>query len=572
MAASNAAEVPERLALLTPSSECFTADEARRLLPFFTNVDRSVVALRNLPEATKGALFSRYSRTAKGVRRLFLDEFLANADAVAQPAPDAGSVQAAEAFYDRVLSDYGDDSVAELGGAHIAFQDISQIAAKAIEDGRIGVSYLEKSTRYVRFDDKVNGAYRYYRDRRILASPLADQFVAGMDALFDAYARSFPLMLDYLQQQHPIADILFDNALTGASVRFCHIQDEDFRKSALYAYNQAVRARACDSLRCFLPLASLTNVGVYANGRAHEYMLTKLYADPLDEVQTLAFAANHELAQVIGPFIKRASSERGEVHQHYLRTVRDAQRRHAQQIPAAQTPGTERKVTLVRYDSDAVDSVVAAILFPYAALSETEIRHYVAGLAAEQKERVIADYLGERTNRRHKPGRAFERPTYFFDLLVNIGEYRDLQRHRICTQMRQQFTTDLGYDINPDVASLPEVKDAYVQAMEQAASLHARLKGDFPAEAQYVVPMGYRVRFTLQMNLREAYHLIELRSGEQGHRDYRRTCQQMYQAIKAVHPALVRGMGFVNLTPDVPMGRLRAEMRRERRRGDAGTR
>lgn len=563
--------IDDRLALLTPSSETFSPDEARLLAPFFTNTDRSVVALRNLPEVTKGALFSRYSRTAKGVRRLFLDEFYGQPDVVMQDsgvltAENDSALRKAEAFYGRVLSDYGDDSVGELGGAHIAFQDISQIAAKAIEDSRIGAAYLEKSTRYVRFDDKVNGRYKYYRDRRILASPLAAEFTACMDGLFDAYARSFPLMTAYLERKHPIDDIVFDNALTGASERYADISDEEFKKSALFAYNQALRARACDSLRCFLPLASLTNVGVYANGRTHEYILTKLYADALDEMNTLAAAANHELEQVIGPFIKRAGNERGLAHQQYLRQRRAAQARWAKAVQPAPTTGPGCKVSLLRYDDDALDSVVAAILFPYSDYAEADLLQTAAGLSNDTKARIVADYVGERQNRRHKPGRAFERASYTFELCLNIGEYRDLQRHRVCTPARQQFSTGIGYDVNPDVAAVPEVRALYEDALARADVLYQRMAGEMPAEAQYAVPMGYRVRYTMQMNLREAFHLIELRSGEQGHRDYRQTAQQMYQAIKAVHPELVQGMTFVNMTPDIAMGRLRAEMRSARRK------
>ena len=573
------------LANLTPSSESFTGEEERSLAPYFTNAHRSVVALRNLPEATKGALFSRYSRSAKGVRRLFLDEFLGQAGAVQPGAGHTGeaesTLQKAAAFYERVLSDYGDDSVGELGGAHIAYQEISQIAAKAVEDSRIGASYLEKSTRYVRFDDKVNGLYRYYRDRRIMASPQVASFVAGMDALFDAYTASFPLMTEYLQAQHPLADTVFENALTGESVRFEDIQDEEFKKSALFAYNQAVRARACDSLRCFLPLASLTNVGVYANGRTHEYMLTKMYADPLEEIQTLAFAANHELDQVIGPFIKRANNERGQAHQEYLRQRREAQRQWASAIaprrdlvslaggPQAWLPPAQErppKVTLLRYDHDALDSVVAAILFPYAEGSEADLLQQVTALPAEQRERIIADYLGQRSNRRHGPGRAFERANYTFELCLNIGEYRDLQRHRICSPQRQQFTTALGYDTNPDVAAVPQIQALYDMAMGCGRMLDLLIAPHLPAQAQYAVPMGYRVRYSVQMSLREVYYLAELRSGEQGHRDYRRTAQDIYRAIAAVHPVLARGMSFINLTPDVPMARLRAEMRSARKR------
>ena len=592
---------------LTPSSEVLSPDETRLVGPFFTNATRSIVALKNLPEVIKGALFSRYSRTTKGVRRLFLDEFLPRRDlGIADPGrePIAASTARAEDFYRRILSDYGDDSVGELGGAHLACQEVSQIAAKAIEHGRIGISYLEKSSRYVPFDDKVNGQYRYYRPRKILESPFGAEYVATMDALFDAYARNLPRLIEHLTQRYPIASLEFENAMTGAVSRYAEIQDDDFLKSAQSAYRQAVRARACDMLRCFLPMATLTNVGVWGNGRALEYLLIRLYADPLDEIQTIARAAHYELEQVIGPFVKRANDDKGKAFQAFLRDARARQSELAQQFLPRRTESasvisrsglrdekhlhrtqvqvsrngqseisrsarndTENKVTLVCYDADALERVVAAILYPASDLPKTQVLDRVRELTDDDKARIIRAYVGERKNRRHKPGRAFEHAAYEFDLLLNIGEYRDLQRHRVVTPERQMFTTAHGYDVNDDIDRVPEIRADYVRCMEQAAALRERLANEMPSEAQYVVPFGFRVRYNIRLNLREAYHLIELRSAPQGHPDYRNTAQAMFRALQAVHPILVEPMKFVDLTPDVPLGRLRAEMRKIRKSG-----
>jgi thymidylate synthase ThyX len=559
-------------ARLTPSSEVLSPDEARRVEPFFTNTTRSIVALRNLPEVIKGALFSRYSRTAKGVRRLFLDEFLPRHDLgiVADTRASSVDTTRAEDFYRRILADYGDDSVGELGGAHLACQDISQIAAKAIEHGRVGISYLEKSSRYVPFDDKVNGQYRYYRPRKILESPFGADYVATLDALFDAYSQHLPRMIEHLARVYPITELEFEDARAGDVVRYAEIRDDDFLKSAQTAYRHALRARACDALRVFLPMATLTNVGVWGNGRALEYLLIRLYADPLEEIQTIAHAAHYELAQVIGPFVRRANDDKGIVFQEFLRAMhareRELAREYATEDGGRRTKDEERrtaeKVTLVHYDADAVERVVAAILYPASDLPKTEILNRVRALSAEEHARIINAYVGERKNRRHKPGRAFEHATYEFDLLLNIGEYRDLQRHRVVTAERQMFTTAHGYTINEDIARVPEIRAAYVQAMERAAALSERLARAMPFEAQYVVPFGFRLRYNLHLNLREAYHLIELRSAPQGHPDYRHTVQAMFRAIQAVHPLLVAPMKFVDLTPDVPLGRLRAEMRK----------
>ena len=453
--------LPDLITRLTPSSEALTPEETKLIAPFFTNADRSVVAFKNLPEVIKGALFSRYSRSAKGVRRLFLDEFLVRRElgieesALAAEALSShvrASEEKAEAFYARILSDYGDDSVGELGGAHVACQDISQLAAKALEDNRIGLSYLEKSSRYVPFDDRVNGNFRYYRPRRIVESRFAEAFVSTMDGLFERYARALPRMIEHLANKYPIETLEFENALTGEVVPYPRIPDEMMLKSAQFAYRSSVRARACDVLRCFLPLATLTNVGVWGNGRALEYLIIKLAANPLEENQALAHAMHHELSQVIGPFLKRATDSKGKTWQKFIRDSRAVQKELADGLVKPGQTGAVRpngKATLVRYDADAVERVVAAILFPAATCSKQEVDARVSELSAADKERVIRTYVGTRPNRRHKPGRAFERTQYEFDLVMNIGEYRDLQRHRLLSPDRRllvQTVSSTGTD------------------------------------------------------------------------------------------------------------------------------
>ena len=569
--------LPDLITRLTPSSEALTPEETKLIAPFFTNADRSVVAFKNLPEVIKGALFSRYSRSAKGVRRLFLDEFLVRRELGIEESARAAealsshvraSEEKAEAFYARILSDYGDDSVGELGGAHVACQDISQLAAKALEDNRIGLSYLEKSSRYVPFDDRVNGNFRYYRPRRIMESRFAEAFVSTMDGLFERYARALPRMIEHLANKYPIETLEFENALTGEVVPYPRIPDETMLKSAQFAYRSSVRARACDVLRCFLPLATLTNVGVWGNGRALEYLLIKLAANPLEENQALAHAMHYELSQVIGPFLKRATDSKGKTWQKFIRDSRAVQKELADGLVKPGQTGAARpngKATLVRYDADAVERVVAAILFPAATCSKQEVDARVSELSAADKERVIRTYVGTRPNRRHKPGRAFERTHYEFDLVMNIGEYRDLQRHRLLSPDRQTFTTELGYETNVNIAEVAEIRAAYEQGVESADKLYRELAQEMPDEAQYAVPYGYRMRYNIQLNLRQAIHLLELRSSPQGHPDYRRTSQDMFREIQRVHPLLAETMKFVDLTPDIPFGRLRAEMRKARK-------
>lgn len=586
---------------LTPSTETLTPEESNLIAPYFTNADRSVVALVNLPEVVKGALFSRYSRSSKGVRRLFLDEFfgrpelaldktLSGFDSAAKDLSNAGDPTShsdslirtpakllsatnearakAEAFYTRVLSDYGDDSVGELGGAHIAFQEVSQIAAKTIQDHRMGLAFLEKSSRYVPFNDKVNGQYRYYRDRDLVASRYGARVIQLLDGLFDTYSAMLPRMVAYLEQAHPVADIEFENALTGEIEKFAHIKDDEFRKSASFAYKSAVQAQACDLLRCFLPMATLTNVGVWGNGRALEYLLLHLFADPFAENRWLGRAGAHELGQVIGPFIKRADDEKGKRQQEYLQGRRETTRQLARKYvsPGGSPIQPHGKATLVRYDADALDAVTGAILFGASDVTKCEVMARVQGLSEAEKAEIIRAYVGVRRNRRHKPGRAFEHARYEFDLLINIGEFRDLQRHRLVTPDRQAFTTAHGYDTNEQIQAVPEIRAAYDENMARADALYREMVDEFPNRVQYLVPYGYRVRYNIELNLRELYHWCELRTTEQGHPDYRLTSQQMYYAVRDVHPLLVEGMTFVNLDPNPPMSRLRAEMRSARKR------
>src|SRR5271170_6068843 len=177
------------------SEERFTADEEAVLRRYVTNLDQPVFALVNLPEVVKGALFARYSRSPKSLRRLFLDEFVGELDVSGDASVDATvGLQRAEELYDRVFFEYGDDSVAQLGGVHLACEQASNLLTKAIEWSRL-MSYMEKSTRYVAYDTRLdNGRYRYYRDPLLLDSPLGARYVGDMDRLFDAYRDLLPVL------------------------------------------------------------------------------------------------------------------------------------------------------------------------------------------------------------------------------------------------------------------------------------------------------------------------------------------------------------------------------------------
>ncbi len=521
------------------------ADEARLLAPFVTNLDRPIFGLRNLPEVVKGALFSRYSRSDKSLRRILLDEFMTAPETGFAPVASTtltdeyeqiAAIQQAEAFYERVLIGYGDDSVAELGGAHIACESISNIAAKALEDSRIGISPLEKSTRYVAFDRRVDGRYAYYRPPELMNSPHAMRYVASMDRLFATYSALIRPVLTY--------------------VRECAPREAD---TSLRAYNSATRARALDLLRGLLPMATLTNVGLYGNGRAFEYLLTKLAAAPQQELRELGQALHRELDQLIPAFVKRAHTERGAAYARYIATNRTHVATLARELLPALQPVSVPTVQLVDFDPDAERKTVAAILYPHTDLPLEQVRAYVATLTPADRQRIITAFVGERDSRFHRPSRAFEESYYTFDLLADLGIYRDLQRHRMLTQERQPYGVQHGYVTPPDLAACG-MAETFNTALEQAAATVTAIQADLPDVAAYAVPFAFRVRWRIKLNLREAYHLLELRSARQGHPGYRAIAQEMYRQISAVHPALAAGMRFVDLQ-DYTLERLAAEQR-----------
>ena len=293
----------------------FTAEEEARLTPYFTNLDRPTFGLK-LPQEVAGALFSRYSRSTKSLRRTFLDEFLGDpalglSDLLpgqAEPAADNAALKKARAFYERVLVGYGDDSVAQLGGAHLACENISNVAAKLLEDARIGIAPLEKSTRYVRFDQKdTAGNYLFYREPKIMASRHRDAYLEVMNLLFDTYSRQMEPMLTSIAKALPIEQLEVRDPTTGKALAYADAQKDDrLRRWAETAYRATVRAHACDVLRSYLPAATLTNVGMFGFGQAFEYLISKFYSHELSEAQELGRAMHGELNQLIPSFVKRA--------------------------------------------------------------------------------------------------------------------------------------------------------------------------------------------------------------------------------------------------------------------------
>ncbi|HUK55719.1 MAG TPA: FAD-dependent thymidylate synthase [Nitrospiria bacterium] len=540
------------------SNASFSSQERERLLPFFTNLDRDTFGLK-LPQEVAGALFSRYSRSSKDLRRVFLDEFLGEFGAFhAPPAPDdTDSLKKARAFYDRVLVGYGDDSVAQLGGAHIACEGISNVAANLIEDARIGLAPLEKSTRYVRFDKKDSeNEYLFYKEPRIMASRHASSYLEVMNLLFQTYARQMDPMIDFITRRLPITEMPFKHPQTGETLTYTDIEREaELKKWAQTAYRGTIRAHACDILRGYLPASTKTNVGFFGTGQAFEYLLTKFYSHPLTEMRQLAEQMHAELNGMIPSFVKRARPN------SYLRETHQNTRASAQQQTIGLDKAPSDAVVLVDYDADAEEKILSAILYPHARLPMTQLRAEIKSWDLDRRSRLLNAYLDRRKHRRDKPGRALEQAYYTFDLLGNLGMYRDLHRHRILSQERQDFSTEHGYDTPDELAQIGFKKD-FDRCMIQAADLYDRIYADLPQEAQYIVPFAYRVRWYMKMNLRELVHIAELRTMPQGHPDYRSMVQEICRKVESLHPTLLRYATFID-RKEYRMGRLQSEMRTE---------
>jgi len=533
-------------------AEELAREEQAALAPYFTNLTGPVFALVNLPEVVKGALFARYSRSPKSLRRLFLDEFLGPgglaAASLGGAAGDAGA-RRAEQLFERVFVEYGDDSVAQLGGVHLACEGSSNILTKVLEWGRL-MAYLEQSTRYIPYDDRPDGRYRYHVPAE-LSGALRERYVATLDRAFDLYRTWLPKLRAFFEAKFP------RDAAESETV-----------------YRMTIRAKALDTLRGMLPAATTSNVGIYATGQAYEQLLLRMRAHPLREVRDCADLMLVELRKVIPAFLKRVDvPERGGIWSTYFeetrRDTRDVARRFVLPEPAGGQRdadlGRAEEVMLTDFDPDGEAKVVAAALYAASSRPDAELLDIARRMTPDERNAVLAAYVGKRLNRRHRPGRAFERTSYRFDVLGDYGAFRDLQRHRLLTLEWQRLTPRHG-SVMPEAIADAGAGDDWRRVLAESAELHDAIEtAGLPEVASYAVSMAYRVRFYMDMNAREAMHVIELRTTPQGHPSYRRICQAMHRLITARHPAIAAAMTFADHS-SVDLERLEAERAADRRR------
>jgi thymidylate synthase ThyX len=510
--------------------ETFTEAERARLAPHVTNLDRPVFALVNLPETVKGALFARYSRYQGTLRRLFLDEF-------AESAPQGHIWEGAEGrraaeLYERIFLGYGDDSVAQLGGMHVACEWVSNVLTKVLQRPRLA-AYLEQSTRYIPYDTPMpGGGYRYYRDPE-----LGPHYEHAMDAVFDAYSTALPRVAAWVDEQFPGADSP--------------------------ARRRAVQAKALDLLRGLLPAASLSHMGIYASGQTYEQLILHLLAHPLPEARRYGQLILEAVQAVMPSFVARVERpERGGEWVSYLEGRERAADRWVRRLglDRESEPDARPSVRLLHVDGDE-DALLAALLFEAAGVGEEETRIRLAALSAAERTELLSDLVGVRANRRHRPGRGFEALRYRFEIVSDYGAFRDLQRHRMLTVQWQRLTPHLGAGV-PEEVRAAGCGDLYRHALDLSRAEWERLTGEGRERgAVYALSLGYRIRYVLDLNAREAMQLIELRSGREGHPSYRAVAHEMHRLIAQVHPAVAGAMTHVDTEAEPRLERILSEMR-----------
>lgn len=517
--------------------EKLTPEEIRILSQYVSNPGGEVFIVddQKLPNLT-GAIYARYSRAAGGFQRTILKEFV-NEDGTPK-------TNKADELIRRILIAFGDDSVGELEGAHLSLENISNLATKEIEDRRIGISPIEQSSRYVLYDQKdLQGRWRYLRDPAIINSAIGEQYIATMDEIFATYADLAAKLESYLQSQYPIESVEYQIREGRPKQHFSELTDEAEIKDFKRTYKTDIHTRACDTVRILLPAATLTNVGLFGNGRGFQNMLNSLYSHQLPEMNRIAKEAHEELNHVIPRYVERAKTS------NYLIDVRSNMRELATRLQESRSwfPAIGHKVELLP-NIQLIDSTIAQMLFPYVELSTNQLRELVSELSASDRQLIISTYHGNRENRRYRPGRALEDGYPIkFEIQADFGIYRDLHRHRMLTQERQLLSTRLGFVSIPEVFATIGETAAVERCIKLSCDLYETIRQTLGADfAQYAVLFGFNLRWTMGMNMREAMHLLELRTIPQGHFSYRRVAQEMHKQILARYPELAAEMKFVD--------------------------
>ncbi len=491
-----------------------------------TDVDGDVYVFTDkLSPITIAAAMARLSRRSDDMRITILDEF-------------AGKVDKDEQLLHRVITAYGDDSVQQLGGVHFVIENASNLLTKKLEWGRLA-AYLEQSTRYIYFDQKdADGKYRYHTPEHFKPA-LKKQYESAMDNIFDIYSDLVHKLTAYVRTTSGTPKAEQDGA-----------------------WRSATKAQACDAVRDILPVATKSTVGIYASGQAFESLIMHLISDELPEARITGQSLLKQGRKVMPVFLERADKpERGGAMVAYRsNTTKAVQELAREYLPDNYATTSNKAVSLVDYWPKNELLLVADMLYVHSNQSQEQIQSIVNSWTYNQKTEVFKAYMGERLNRRHRPGRALEKAHYSWDLVCDYGIFRDLQRHRMVDDMNWQLLTPrYGYD-TPVLIDEAGLADQFDEAFDISLKLYSLLQeAGYPLEAQYATLMGHKMRWKVTYNAREAFHLHELRTTPQGHPGYRKLVLEMHERLAEVHPLLAEAMIFVNKDEDPELTRLAAE-------------
>ena len=503
--------------------------------PFVTSLQAAVYSFRSiLPPQLLGALFSRASRAAGDLREVLWSEYLGpilypkeetqeNLDFARElreviqfyhdhPNPPYNTKRAYQ-FFAKWLAQYGDDSIAQMGSTNLVACGLSQPGIKFIEDQRVGLAPIEKSTRYVDFSRRTNGWFGYFTDPRLQEWGFDGEYRTVMDGLFEVYTKSIPVLIARLQAQYP-----------------------EEKTSVL-------EKKAFDELRGFLPMATLSQVAFHGNAQAFQYLIVRCMEHPLGELRWFASLAREALDEEIPSLLLRLDDE---ATKEYAKELQDRKERVAtlanEFFPAKadSEPYVKPEVRLAEADPEGENKVITGLLFPSLGpgYSWQEILSQVRSWPDERKKQVLDAHFAGRKARWQKVGRAFENAFVRFEITMNLGAYRDLHRHRMHTQDRQLFTAALGYEM-PSAIKEFGLEGAMREHMEALSVLFQKIEEKSPDVAQYVPSLFHFVRFYQYQNAREFFWEVELRTGPQGRPDYRWIEQEKYRLLQEVWPLLM---------------------------------
>lgn len=505
--------------------EYFSSEEARILGEFFTNTDKPVFVGQNLPPPVIGALIGRHSQSPDSMRRIFLNEFVYDQKRALHWAETHNEAVGISDFIDLAKADelirkhfvgYGHDSLVATIPLIIGFERVSQLGAKGIENVRIGLSPIERSTRYGFFGDRIGGKYLYARSPVITNSPFARLYERVINDSLDLYA----------QLQEPVG--------------------EKYRRKFPDASGRRIRQMTFDATRVLLVAANYTNLGAMVNGQAAENMIIKLRASELAEHQELGQMIEEEISQVAPTLMERVKGDFGSRAVEYLCQRRREIRAFGKDFLSGIEPEeTKKGVQVVGYDPEGENKVIASILWPGTNLSEQQVLEAVRKFTSEDKLRIVERYLGERPDRRSKPGRAFEEAPISFQLVCRFAEWRDLQRNRMLTPHWRLLDYSHGIDIGEDLEEFG-YGQVVKEKIEALAEAHSIIAGEYPVEAQYLVAFGALMPYLFSTNVREVVHISELRTDPGGHKDYARHASDMAKQVIKVYPLLEKTFQFVN--------------------------